>query len=148
MKFILGSWNLTWFVKLSLITGVKIKYFCVKFLFFAFIHTANVLEKNETWVFYSGMLSINLGVWFSLVHQESLLWPQVNTVLHFESRLGPGKTARELSLSFLLPSHLFFPQTSLSINAGHSQSLSPPPTPAAKGFVLSAHSFSLDQFNL
>lgn len=141
MRFILGSWNLTRFVKLSLITGAKIKYIFIKFLFFTSIHTANVLEKNGTWVFYSGMLSINLGVWFSPVHQESPLGPEVNIVLNFESRFGPGQTGRELSLSFLPPSHLFFPQTSLPINAGHSQSLSPPPTPAAKWSVLSVHSF-------
>lgn len=41
---------------------MKIKCIWIKFPLFASIHTANVLGKPETWVFYSSMRCINLGV--------------------------------------------------------------------------------------
>lgn len=112
-RFILGFWYLTCFVKLSFITGIYRKYICIKFLFFAFTHTAKVLEKTETSIWYSGMSYVNLGIRLSPVHQESSLHDQRWIAsLDFESRFDPGQTdggdglSSEYSFPFLVPSDI------------------------------------------
>ena len=61
-RFVLGFWYLTWFVKLSFITGMERKYICIKSLFFTSTHTAKVLEKDKTCILYSGMRYVNLAL--------------------------------------------------------------------------------------
>lgn len=109
-RCVVGSWYLIWFVKLSFITGLERKYVCIKLVFFASIHTAKVLEEDETCVMYSGF-------WCAFHKPRSLVltcasgflfpWPEVNIHIRFWSALG--HTDRGESLSWrcwrlLLPS--------------------------------------------
>lgn len=85
-RFVVGSWYLTWFVKFSFITGLERKYVCIKLPFFTSIHTAEVLEEDETCTMHSGFwhaFHISRSLVLTCASGVLFPWPEVTSCIEF-----------------------------------------------------------------
>lgn len=139
-RFVVGSWYLTWFVKFSFITGLERKYVCIKLPFFTSIHTAEVLEEDETCTMHSGFwhaFHISRSLVLTCASGVLFPWPEVTSCIEFW-KCFRAHWWRRKSVLRTLTSPSAFPAIPpspvwalLLMDSGHWRSLPSSPTPAS-----------------